>query len=291
MSDAFVAFVRHENQVLLMQRAEGVADFPGAWDGVYGIGDATDIDAITSRIEEATGISAANLTYVRSAAPRGLEFGNRLNDVTPVLFMSETAEVEPKTLYTNSEWVDPGSISEKSYTIPQFGELYGDVAAYLYILKCTQNQEQKVANEIQARLGGTGSFKDIQGEIFGVLCPPSTQMRGYIFLEASALHHVEKLIGRAGDRTTPLKNCRKVLDGTSPLADVMHYLEPKAATAGIEEGDIVEIRSSAFKGERARVTNVAENKEEVTVELFDAAIPIPMTIRADQVRVTQRVDE
>ena len=78
MSDAFVAFVRHENQVLLMQRAEGVADFPGAWDGVYGIGDATDIDAITSRIEEATGISAANLTYVRSAAPRGLEFGNRL---------------------------------------------------------------------------------------------------------------------------------------------------------------------------------------------------------------------
>ena len=51
MSDAFIAFVRHENKVLLMQRADGVADFPGAWDGVYGIGDPTDIDAITSRIE------------------------------------------------------------------------------------------------------------------------------------------------------------------------------------------------------------------------------------------------
>ena len=49
--------------------------------------------------------------------------------------------------------------------------------------------------------------------------------------------------------------------------------------------------ASSFKGERARVTNVAENKEEVTVELFDAQIPIPITIRADQVRVTQRVDE
>ena len=34
MSDAFVAFVRHEDKVLLMQRADGVADFPGAWDGV-----------------------------------------------------------------------------------------------------------------------------------------------------------------------------------------------------------------------------------------------------------------
>ena len=106
MSDAFIAFVRHEDKVLMMQRADGVADFPGAWDGVYGIGDPTDIDAVTTRIEEATGISAANLVHIRSAAARGLEFGNRLNDVTPLLFMSATTEVEPKTLYKNAEWTD-----------------------------------------------------------------------------------------------------------------------------------------------------------------------------------------
>jgi len=288
-SDAFIAFVRHENKVLLMQRADGVADFPGAWDGVYGIGDPNNTEAVAKRIEEATGIPAANLTHVRSAEARGLEFGNRLNDVKPILFMSESTEVEPRTLYKNSEWVDPGSIESKSYSIPQISELYGDVASYLYILKVTMGQEQKVASEIQARLSGTGSLQDIKSEIFSVLCP--TMMRGYVFVEASAFHHVEKLIGRAGGRTTPLKNCRKVLPGTSPLGDVTPYLEPKSATAGIEEGDIVEIRVAAFKGERARVTNVAENKEEVTVELFDAAIPIPMTIRADQVRVTQRAAE
>jgi len=141
MSDAFIAFVRHEDKVLLMQRADGVADFPGAWDGVYGIGDPNDIDAITSRVEEATGISAANLTHIRSAAARGLEFGNRLNDVTPVLFMSNSTEVEPRTLYKNSEWSDPGAIGDKSYSIPQIGELYGDVASYLYILKTTMGQE------------------------------------------------------------------------------------------------------------------------------------------------------
>ena len=288
-SDAFVVFVRHENQVLLMKRADGVADFPSAWDGVYGIGDPSNIEAVTARIEESTGISAANLTYVRSAEARGLEFGNRLNDVTPILFMSATTEVEPRTLYTESEWADPGDIRLLPHSIPQIGELYGDVASYLYILKTTMGQEEKVASEIQARLSGTGSLQDIQGEIFGVLCAP--MLNGFIFVEASALHHVEKLIGRAGGRTTPLKNCRKVLPGTSPLGDVTPYLEPKAATAGIEEGDIVEIRASSFKGERARVTNVAESKEEVTVELFDAQIPIPITIRADQVRVTQRVAE
>ena len=32
MSDAFVAYIRHEEKVLLMQRADEVSDFPGAWD-------------------------------------------------------------------------------------------------------------------------------------------------------------------------------------------------------------------------------------------------------------------
>ena len=39
MSDAFTVFIRHEEKVLLMQRADEVADLPGAWDGVYGYGD------------------------------------------------------------------------------------------------------------------------------------------------------------------------------------------------------------------------------------------------------------
>ena len=37
MSDAFVVYVRHGEKVLIMQRADEVADFPGAWDGVYGL--------------------------------------------------------------------------------------------------------------------------------------------------------------------------------------------------------------------------------------------------------------
>ena len=115
-------------------------------------------------------------------------------------------------------------------------------------------------------------------------------MKGYIFVEASALHHVEKLIGRAGVSTTPIKNCRKVLDGESPLEDVLPYLEPKAATSGIEEGCIVEIHGGAFRGQSARVIRVTESKEEVTVELFEAAVPVALTVRADQVRVTQRVE-
>ncbi|MFL2498990.1 MAG: transcription elongation factor Spt5 [Candidatus Thalassarchaeum sp.] len=288
MSDAFTVYVRNEESALLMQRADGVADFPGAWDGIYGIGDPEDLDAVVARITEVTGIEAENLQFVRSGDARGLAFGNRLNDITPLLFVSSVTEVDARGLYKSFEWVDPGNIGTKEYSTPQLSDMYGDVASYLYILKTSIGQEQNVAREIQARLSGTGSLREIQHEIYGVLSPHF--MRGYIFVEASALHHVEKLIGRVGVSTTPMKNCRKVLDGESPLGDVLPYLEPKAATTGIEEGSIVEIHGGAFRGQAARVTRVTESKEEVTVELFEAAVPVALTVRADQVRVTQRVE-
>ena len=288
MSDAFTVYVRNEESVLLMQRADGVADFPGAWDGIYGIGDPEDLDAVVARITEVTGIEAENLQFVRSGDARGLAFGNRLNDITPLLFVSSVTEVDARGLYKSFEWVDPGNIGTKEYSTPQLSDMYGDVASYLYILKTSIGQEQNVAREIQARLSGTGSLREIQDEIYGVLSPHF--MRGYIFVESSALHHVEKLIGRVGVSTTPMKNCRKVLDGESPLGDVLPYLEPKAATTGIEEGSIVEIHGGAFRGQAARVTRVTESKEEVTVELFEAAVPVALTVRADQVRVTQRVE-
>ena len=288
MSDVFTVYIRNGESVLLMQRADGIADFPGAWDGIYGIGDPEDIDAVVARITEVTGIEAENLQFVRSGGARGLAYENRLNEVTPLLFVSSVEEVDARGLYKGHEWVDPGTIQEREYSTPQLRDMYGDVSSYLYILKTSIGQEQNVAREIQARLSGSGSLKEIQGEVFGVLSPHF--MRGYIFVEASALHHVEKLIGRVGVSTTPMKNCRKVLGGESPLGDVLPYLEPKAATAGIEEGSIVEIHGGAFRGQAARVTRVTESKEEVTVELFEAAVPVALTVRADQVRVTQRVE-
>lgn len=288
MSEAFTVYLRSEEKVLLMQRADEVSDFPGAWDGINGIGDPADLDAVVARVTECTGIPAEDLDFVRSGMARGLAFGNRLNDVTPILYVAKEGEVSPGVLYKNYEWVDPGQIQDKEDSTPQLRDMYGDVASYLYILKTSIGQEQNVASEIRARLSGTGSLKDIRDKIFAVLNP--THLKGFIFIEATAIHHVQKLIGRVGVGVTPLKNCSKVLGGEAPLEDVLPYLEPKAATSGIEEGCIVEISGGAFRGQAARVTRVAETKEEVTVELFEAAVPVALTVRADQVRVTQRVE-
>ena len=133
LSESFTVFVRSGERVLLMQRADEVADFPGAWDGIYGVGDPDDYKSVLSRVAECTGIEPEKLELVRSGMARGLAYGNRLNDVTPILFITEETEISPGTLYKNHEWVDPGAIQTKDYATPQLKEMYGDVASYLYL--------------------------------------------------------------------------------------------------------------------------------------------------------------
>jgi len=69
------------------------------------------------------------------------------------------------------------------------------------------------------------------------------------------------------------------------LEEIEHYLTPKALVSGIVEGDIVELVAGPFKGEKARVQHIDEGKEEITVELFEALVPIPVTVKGDNVRV------
>ena len=57
------------------------------------------------------------------------------------------------------------------------------------------------------------------------------------------------------------------------------------------EGDIVELVAGPFKGEKARVQKIDETKEEITVELFEAMVRIPVTVRGDHVRVLQKEEE
>jgi transcriptional antiterminator NusG len=304
MTDAFIAFIRHEEELLLLRRSKSDSDSPGLWDGVYGIGDSE--EDVLNRVAECTGIPIEDLEYVRAGPALGIDIGGRLQDIAPCLVVSSSKEVEPTGRYTDSTWVDPGDIQNHNCVFADldmensdklFREMYGSVAAYLFIVKTAIGSEKRVADEMQARLMGSGSLSKIQDDIYGILHP--TGMRGYVMVESSALHHVEKLIGRSGGRDpkarrglnqTPLKNAKTVLPGEAPLKDILPYLEPKAVTSGIEVGCIVEIVTGAFKGEKARVTSVAETKEEVSMELYEQPIPMTLNMRGDHVRVVERVE-
>ena len=306
MSGSYVVFVRDAETLSVLSLKRCAGDFIGQWDGVYGVGDATLVDDVLSRVNEATGIPLDKLSFIRLGESRQIEIDGRLNDITPVLVMTDSiSEVTPSTIYDEAEWVDPGRLAENKtpcYTSNDVADseynllnLFGDVSAFLYIVKTAIGSEKRVVEEMRARLSGTGTLHNVRGEIFSILHPH--QMRGYVFVESSAQHHVEKLIGRTGGKdrknrgaiiTTPLKNAKGVL-GMSPYEDVSAYLEPKAATSGIEVGCIVEIISGAFKGDKARVISITESKEEVSMELYEADIPMTLNMRGDHVRVIDRV--
>ena len=59
----------------------------------------------------------------------------------------------------------------------------------------------------------------------------------------------------------------------------------------IQNNDIVEIISGPFKREKAKITRIDQQKEEVIVELLEAAVPIPITLKMDSVKVIRRDGE
>ena len=65
-------------------------------------------------------------------------------------------------------------------------------------------------------------------------------------------------------------------------------LEQVKHEINIQKNDIVEIISGPFKREKAKITRLDKTKEEVVVELLEAAVPIPMTLKMDAIKVIRR---
>ena len=119
-------------------------------------------------------------------------------------------------------------------------------------------------------------------EIPSILVTP--ELRGYLFIEGYDKERINDMI-------KTVSYARNMLDGDIPIDQIEHFLVPTSAVAKIEEGDIVEMVAGPFRGETAKVTHIDDTKEEITVELFESVVPIPITVRGEQVRVVKRKDE
>lgn len=140
-------------------------------------------------------------------------------------------------------------------------------------VKTSIGHEKTVADSLASRA------KPKPSGVFSILSPAT--IRGYVFVEAMNTDRLRDLV--KGVRRT-----RGIVKGETSFAEIEHFLTPKPIVSGIVEGDIVELIAGPFKGEKARVRQIDENKEEITVELFEAMVPIPVTIRGDHVRVLEK---
>ena len=85
-----------------------------------------------------------------------------------------------------------------------------------------------------------------------------------------------------------IRKARGLVAGETTLKEVEPLLVPKITVEGFVEGAIVELISGPFKGEKARVKKIDQAKEEITVELIEAVVPIPVTVRGDHVRMLEK---
>ena len=137
----------------------------------------------------------------------------------------------------------------------------------IYAVKTTASQERTVADMIMNREAD---------DIHAALAPDS--LTSYVMVEADD----DAVISRVLDE---IPHARSIVPGESGISEVEHFLSPKPDVEGIAEGDIVELIAGPFKGEKAQVQRIDEGKDQATVELYEATVPIPVTVRGDQIRV------
>jgi len=145
----------------------------------------------------------------------------------------------------------------------------------IFVVKTQVGQEENVANMFEKAAKRTG-------KISAILAPK--ELRGYIFVEGDDINLIKRLIRH-------MRYARDVLSKDIQIEEIEHFLFPPSSVANIEEGMIVELISGPFKGEKAKVTRIDDAKEEITVELLDAMVPIPITVRGEQVRILKKKEE
>ena len=148
-----------------------------------------------------------------------------------------------------------------------------EIKTHIFALRTTANREDQVMDFI------TSNIKKKQLEVFAVIRPHG--MRGYIFLEAA-----DKINAEQAAFNVPY--ARGILPKEIEYKEIEHMLEQVKREVNIKKNDIVEIISGPFKREQAKITRIDKAKEEVVVELLGAAVPIPITVKMDAVKVIRR---
>jgi transcriptional antiterminator NusG len=143
----------------------------------------------------------------------------------------------------------------------------------IFVIKVTTNKEDKAMDMIVEKV----EKKTLQA--LSIFRPHG--LRGYIFLEAVDRETAE-------EAAFNLPYVKGIIGKTVSYEEIKNMLEPSVAEMKIEKGDIVEILSEPFKKEKAKVLRVNKQKGEAVVTLLEAAIPIPVTVKLDNIKVIRR---
>lgn len=146
----------------------------------------------------------------------------------------------------------------------------------IFIIKVTTNKEEKAVDMIADRIEKKAL------NVFSVSRPHG--LRGYVLLEAEDRESAEEAVFN-------LPYVKGIIGKTITYEEIKNMIEPSVENVSIQEGDIVEMISEPFKKEKAKVLRIDKQKEEVVVSLLGAVVPLPVTVKIDNVKVIRREGE
>ncbi|KJE48794.1 MULTISPECIES: transcription elongation factor Spt5 [Acidiplasma] len=150
----------------------------------------------------------------------------------------------------------------------------------IIIAKCTIGKELDIAIDLsnhgeKDRDDRKKSNPNAENEIMAIMSP--YEIKGYFFIETMHVDRVELLARQ-------IRGFKGLVSGEIDISEIEKYLTPKPAVTGLEMGALVEIVEGPFKGERAKITSIDAAREEVTVQLIESMVPIPVTVKAEAIR-------
>lgn len=145
----------------------------------------------------------------------------------------------------------------------------------IFIVKVTSNKEDKAMEMVVDKV----VKKDVN--IYAIARPHG--LRGYVLIESPDRENAEEAVYN-------LPYVKGILPKQVSYEEVKQMLEPVASEIKIEKSDVVEIIGEPFKNEKAKVIRVDKQKGEAVVSLLGAAVPIPVTVKLDNLRVIRRED-
>lgn len=142
----------------------------------------------------------------------------------------------------------------------------------IYTLRTTSGREDIVMDMINSRV------KAEKLDVKAVIHP--AELKGYIFIEGGTADIHKSLRG--------VMHTKGLIETPVKMDDIRHFLETKTSEIKIGEEDVVEIIGGPFKGERGKITRIDKTKNEVTIELLEASIPIPVTIAMEFIKIIKK---
>jgi transcriptional antiterminator NusG len=140
----------------------------------------------------------------------------------------------------------------------------------IFTVKTRIRSERNVGESIMKR----AKNKDIE---IGTIQYPAI-LNGYIFVECEDRTKLTNLI-------KPIRNAQGLLNGETTQDEITKYIKTPKSRKKIYEGTKIEITEGQFKGERAVIQHINERTNELTVELMDEVLKIPILIYKNQCKI------